>query len=172
MALPDPALGFSVDFPTETFENAIKFAMQMGAPTGEVDGAPLAPRFIKKGAGRTYWRDDEQLMPISEGGTLRLDRDGRPFDPNVRIGAGTDDEVLAVDCAIEIDKADADEIPVGNFRPTKAIVTLLDADYLKIVGVRELAYNGDRYTYGYEPEALGLFDAGVHTMIFYAQDET
>ena len=63
-------------------------------------------------------------------------------------------------------------MPVGNFRQTKAVVTLLDTEYAKVTGCREMNYNGDRYLYGYEPEVNGLFGIDVHTMIFYALDES
>jgi hypothetical protein len=35
-----------------------------------------------------------------------------------------------------------------------------------------VVYNGDKYIFGYKPEALGMFDVGVNTMIFYAVDES
>ena len=75
-------------------------------------------------------------------------------------------------CAIEIERANADEIPVGKFLNTKAVVTLLDVDYAKIQGCKELRYNGDRYASPTEIEAPGLFDVGIHTIIYYAIDES
>jgi hypothetical protein len=52
-----------------------------------------------------------------------------------------------------VTRADADELPVGNFRPTKVVVTLLDDDYQAVKNARRLRYNGDEYLFGYEPEA-------------------
>ena len=65
-----------------------------------------------------------------------------------------------VDCAVEFERADAEELPVGNFRPTKATVTLLDEEYDQVKGARELVYNGDRYVYGYEPVGWGCSTSG------------
>jgi hypothetical protein len=65
-----------------------------------------------------------------------------------------------------------EELPVGNFRPVKAVVTVLDVDYLLIQDCRELRYNGDRYGYGYEPDDNGLFGVDVHQIVFYALDES
>lgn len=161
MVLPDSGLGISHGFDATTFKNAIHFAMQMGTPPDEAKRAT----FIKKNNTMTYEKDGDPVL------NPRLDRDGLPLDPEIVIIKGTDTEIM-VDCAIEIDRADADELPVGSFRPIKAVVTLLDEDYAQVVGSQELRYNGDRYAYGYEPEGLGLFDVGVNTMIFYALQET
>jgi hypothetical protein len=168
MVDPNPALGISADFDADLFRNATKFAMQMGTNPDDTRSAV----FLKRGVGATYWKDGVQL-----GSTPRLDRDGEPLDPEievrnapdveVRVGQGADD----VDVAIEVERADADELPVGNFRPTKVTVTALDVDYAKIKDCREMIYNGDRYQFGYEPESEGLFEVGVYTMIFYAIDE-
>jgi hypothetical protein len=160
---PDPTLGFPTAFDKTGFEHAIRFAMQMGTPN-DPDRAPV---FIKKVTTLTYFEGSTEVAASS----LRLDRDGRPLNPNIRVQKAADQSVT-VDCAIEVARADADELPVGSFRPTKVIATLLDDDYALIDGCRELRYNGDTYIYGYEPEAYGLFDAGVHTIVFYALDES
>lgn len=164
MAKTDPSLGFSVDFDAEGFRRAIHFAMEMGAPPDP----SLRATFVFPSTGRTYTsRNGDILDPAS----VRTDRDGRPLDPTIRV-TDTPGARIQVDCAVEIVRADADELPVGNFRPTKAVVTLLDEEHDQVKGCRELIYNGDRYLFGYEPDALGLFDVGTFTMIFYAVDET
>lgn len=162
MANPEEALGIAVDFDGEGFRNAIRFAMQMGT---NPDPAK-SPTFIQKGTGRTYWKDDVELVS-----TPRLDRDGQPLDPEIEVRKAADVQIN-VDCAIEVERADAEELPVGTFRPTKLVVTLLDNQYEEVKDCRELLYNGDSYMFGYEPESNGLFDVGVYTMIFYAKDES
>jgi hypothetical protein len=162
MVRPDPALGISADFDGDQFRDSIRFSMQMGISP---DGGKQ-PIFVFRSASRTYWRGDVQLTT-----TPRLDRDGKPLDPTVRV-VESPPQTKRVDCAVEIERADAAELPVGNFRPTKATVTLLDQQYEQVKGARELVYNGDRYVYGYEPVGLGLFDVGVNQIIFYAVDES
>lgn len=166
MVKPDASLGIAASFDAQQFRDAIRFAMQMGTPN-DPDRAPL---FIRKSSGRRFWLGDVEQFPPPNG-TLRLDRDGKPLNPDVRVEQ-TADEKIRVDCAIEVVRADANELPIGNFRPTKVVCTLLDTEYAQVSGSRELIYNGDQYVYGYEPEANGLFDAGVHTMVFYALDES
>jgi hypothetical protein len=162
MVDPDPALGIAVDFDGDGFRAAIRFAMQMGT----IPDPARRPKFIlKSGITPTYTKNGS---PVT---SPRLDRDGKPLDPNVRVVTGADREV-EVDCAVEVTRADAEEGPVGNFRPTKVVDTLLDEQYALVVGARELIYNADRYVFGYEPESNGLFDVGVYTMIFYPRDES
>lgn len=162
MATPDPSLGIPANFPEEQFRSAIHFAMQMG-----INPDPAkAPVFVIPGIGRTYWRGTSQILPPP-----RTDRDGQPLDPTIDVVEGPDTEVRR-DCAIEVTRADADELPVGAFRPTKVVVTLLDDDYHAVKAARRLLYNGDEYIFGYEPESQGLFEVGVYTLIFYALDES
>lgn len=164
--IPDPALGIAANFPSQDVRNAFLFAMQMGKPNDVLRQV----RFVKKAPGRQYFKGEvEQFQPPA--GTLRLDRDGRPLDPEVRI-VQTPDQEVDVDVAIELTEATADEIPVGNFRPVKATVTLMTQEYALIQGSRELVYNTDRYGFAYELDATGLFDITVHTLIFYALNES
>lgn len=163
MANPSASLGIPYNFDGEGFRNAIRFAMQMGTPV-DPDRRPI---FIKPPiVATTYWKNDVELVDAP-----RLDGDGIPLDPNVEVREGADVQV-SVDCAIEVERADAEEGPVGMFVPTKLVVTLLDDQYAEVDGAREMLYNGDRYLFGYEPENNGLFDVGVHTMVFYPQDES
>jgi hypothetical protein len=166
VAQPDPSLGIAVNFPTETVRNALLFAMQMGAPN--MSGREIA--FVKKAPGRRYFLDDEeQFQPPL--GTLRLDRDGRPLNPEIRVEQTPDDRIV-VDAAIEIDDASAEEMPVGKFRPVRATVTLMQQEYDLIQGIKELEYNGDRYGFSHEPEIPALFDLDFHVLVFYAIDES
>lgn len=163
MVNPDPSLGLSAAFPTETVRNALRFAMQMGKPSD----VTRQVRFLRRTGTVTYFRGDVPI-PIAE---VRRDRDGKPLDPEIRI-VRVPDESIDVDVAIELTEATADEIPVGNFRPVKATVTLMEPEYQLIKGCRELLYNADRYGFGYELDATGLFDLTFHTLIFFALNES
>lgn len=168
MAIPDDALGIDVDFPSLEVTNGLRFAMQLGRNAN----ASKAIHFMARGSGsRTYWKNDVQL-----GSTPRLDSDGNPLDPDVEVRPPEDTEILdgdkPVDCAVEVEPRDALETPVGNFRPTKVIVTALGPQYQLIKDCRKILYNGDEYMLGYEPESVGLFDLEAYTLIFYAKDES
>lgn len=167
MGQPDAALGIAAGFDEPAFRNAISFAMQMGRPN-DPDRAPV---FLKKASGRTYWKKidgvDTQLDPA----TVRTGRQGEPLDPEVRVVKNPDQEVR-VDCAIETEDVPTTEIPTGNFKPLRAVVTVMDTEYAKLEGVKELRYNGDRYQKDHEPDIMGLFGADVHVLVFYALDES
>lgn len=158
MVNPNPNLGISAGFDADQFRNAIRFAMEMGTPP---DAAKRAKFIRKNSSERTYTKNGN---PVTN---PRLDRDGNPLDPMIVMTVG-EDETIEVDCAVEVDRADADELPVGNFRPIKAVVTLLDEEYAQVRGCQELIFNERRFRFSYEPEGLGLFEVGVNTMIFYA----
>lgn len=167
MALPDASLGIPANFDADQFRAAIKFAMQMGAPN-----EPLRQiSFIRKvGGTRYYMPDGTEVFP--QEGDIKVDRDGKPLNPDIAMVDEEDVEITA-DCAVDLKPVhDVGELPVGKFRPVKAEVTVLDVDYVKIAACREMKYNGDRYIYGYEPTDNGLFDVDIHTMIFYALDES
>lgn len=161
MAEPDSSLGINAAFDAAGFRNAVRFAMEMGLNPDP----SRRPTFIRKSSSRVYKKNSVVIS------TPRLDRDGRPLDPEVEVVRPADVEV-SVDCAIEVQRADAEELPVGTFRPTKVVATLLDDQYEEVKDCREMLYNGDRYVYGYEPESNGLFDVGVYTIIFYAVEDT
>lgn len=162
MGTPDPALGIAVNFPEERVRKALHFAMQMGSPNDQTRQV----RFIRRGSTLSY--QDADGYPVDN---PRVDRDGRPLSPDIRLVQNNDQD-LNVDCAIEITPADADELPVGDFRPVKAEVTLHDTEYAEVAGCNEILYNGDRYRFGYEPEIPSLFGIDFHVLIFYALDET
>lgn len=163
MGTPDPSLGIPYGFDADAFRNAITFAEQMGAPPNP----SRAAMFVRPSFEQTYWKDGVELPEPPPMG-----RDGQPLDADIEVRR-TDPEIIQdANCAVEIERANADELPVGKFLPTKAVVTLLDVDYVKVQGCTELRYNGDRYAYGYEPDALGLFDVGIYVIIYYAIDES
>jgi hypothetical protein len=115
--------------------------------------------------------------------TVVLDQDGNPLDLDVEVRTDQPKIVYQrksealdathVDCAIEFQPAQAQELPVGlNLRPTKLIVTLLDEDFLKVEGCREILMGADRYIYSYTLPSLGMFTVGVQQMVFFALDES
>lgn len=163
MVNPNPALGFSVNFPQQQFENAIRFAMQMGTP----NPAEKRVTFIFKNDGVTYWKNGVQLTDPP-----RLDLDGHPYDAEVEVRKAADTEVQ-VDCAFEVGEAPPTrEDPVGTFQRSQLTVTLLEAEYQQVAGCQSARYNGDRYVYSFEPDTYGLFGSDVHTMIFVSEDDS
>src|SRR5881397_522585 len=104
MADPNPNLGINVAFPAQEFRDGIRFAMEMGTSPDTAK----QPLFVFRSASRTYWKAGTQLTS-----TPRLDRDGKPLDPTVKVVESAP-VTKRVDCAVEIERADAEELPVGN----------------------------------------------------------
>ena len=163
MGIIDPSLGISVDFPEETFRNAVTFAMQMGTPPA-INAQAV---FVFKSTGRSY----ERLgVPVTN---PRMDRDGRPLDPEVKT-VEIPPRTVQVNCAIVMEagaRGVSTESPVGAFLGTRAVVTLLDDQYLLVKGCRELIFDGDHYLFGNERDVNGLFGVGIYTLVFNAIDE-
>jgi hypothetical protein len=163
MATPDGSLiSTPVQFDSDMFKNAIRFAMQMGTPP-DPDNAPL---FIFDSTAPTYWRNGSQLMT-----SPRLDRDGKPIDPSVEVRETPGTEV-SVDCSVSLHQTRyiQDELPVGFLGGTVASVTVLGEQYALIAGCKHMIFNGDTYVFSHENNS-GLFDVAVHNMIFYSKDE-
>ena len=161
--IPDPSLGIKAGFDRTMFESAVRFAMQMGTPQ-DPDKRPV---FIFSSTGVSYWKDGVELPTPPH-----VDSDGVPLDPTIEVRKA-DEGRVSIDCAIEAGGGGGlGEIPVGRFPVVRLTVTVLDADYHLVQGCAAIEYNGDRYTYDHEPENVGLFDSGIHTMIFVSEDET
>jgi len=161
MAVPDPSLGILANIDAVAVRNALRFAMQFGAPPEDARKAT----FVFPSSGKTYTKG---LVTVTN---PRLDRDGVPLDPEIKVTKATPTEVQ-VDCAVEVNDVRPEELPVGKYRATKATVTVLDEQYALIKGCKEMRFNGDRYAYDSEQYGLGLAQIGVYVMHFFGIDES
>lgn len=158
---PDPSLGISVDFPEQDVRNGIKFAMQMG-----LDARPV---FVFPSAGRTYTKNG---APVTN---PRLDRDGVPLDPLVKVLEIAPVEISDVDCAIEMNppfrERESDQY-VGPMRKTIALVTVFDVDWARIKGCREMRIGEDRFLFDAEVDTTGLFGITFTVLKFIAVEDS
>lgn len=141
-------------FDASAFRDAVHFAMNMGLPQTESERATFHFRGVKT------WPP----------GTV-LDQDGTPINPNISPTTVTPDPVQ-IPCAVEFSQAKPDELPAGQFIPTKATVTILDEDYPQVKDAIEVELNGDRYAIRYTPPSMGLFEVTVYQFICFAKDES
>ena len=146
------------------FEDAVRFAMRMGAPTRPEDRA-------------TFHFRTKRVYPSG----TRLDQEGKPLNPSVSAEYVRPDPLMLEEVAIEFDQATPDELPVGVRIPTRVTITLLDDEYQAIKeraeeGNEEFAYEvevgGDRYRIAYRTPPLALFDSGVHQLVCHAMEES
>ena len=156
--------GTSSNFPTARFEEAIRAAMRMGAPTRPEDRA-------------TFHFKPKRIYPAG----TKLDQTGKPLNSSIRAEYVRPDPLVLEEVAVEHERANPQELPVGVKIPTRVVLTILDAEYQLIKeraaeGDEEFAFEvelgGDRYRIGYRMTPLALFDSGVHQIVAYAMDES
>ena len=100
-----------------------------------------------------------------------VDADNRPFDVNATVTSTTPDPVK-VPCAVEYFDAENQPTNFGLMAPTKLRIALLDEDYAKVREAVFVTLGGDRYNYRRTEPPSGLFDVGIYTMHFTAENET
>jgi hypothetical protein len=144
--------GTSPRFNAAGFRNAIKTAMQMGAPPNEGERATFhfAVQLVYNGS---------------------MDGDLVPFDPTATV-TSTEPPTVQVDCAIEYFDAEGQPTAFGLLAPSRIAVTVLDVDYEQVKECSYVVVHGDRYDYRRTEPPNGLFDVGVYTMHFTSNSET
>lgn len=152
--------GTNPAFNATAFEQGIRFAMKMGAPVNMSDRATfIFPKTTSYPAG------------------TRLDREGRPLDPNIPRTEAASQPDIQIDCALEFDDArlpigGTQELPVGRFAPSRITLTCFATDYERVKAAREVRVGNDTYVVAYRPPPLALFNVGIQQIVMYAKDET
>ena len=143
--------GKNSGFPAGEFRSAIRFVYNMAAVPIQEEQA-------------TFYGESTLVY------TGVLDDEEVPFDPAstvVRMPAAG----VRVPCGIEYFDAEGQAIVFGTVTPAKVAITLLDEDYLKVRGSSYVVIGGDKYLYRRTEPPSGLFDVGLYTMHFVAENE-
>jgi hypothetical protein len=143
--------GTSGSFNASAFRSAIRFAMDMGAPPATGDRLTF------------HWNPTATTVASKDG-------EGVPFDPAATITRTTPPPVTAP-CAVEFHDATGEPTPFGVVIPSKVSVVLLDEDYCAVKTADYVVIAGDKYIRSHEPPSVGLFDVGVHTIVYIAENE-
>lgn len=143
--------GTSSSFNADRFRTAIRYAMDLGTP-------PVAADALK-----FYWNAVSTTVATTDG-------EGVPFDPAATVTRTTPTPV-SKPCAVEYLDAAGEPTGFGVIIPSKVKVTLLDEDYDAVRTADYVVVAGDRYIRQYEPPSYGLFDVGVHQIIYAAENE-
>ena len=150
---------------------AIQFAMRMGSPNRLEDKATFYFRQTR------VWRDPSTASPDEPDGEVvvspRLDQDGNPFNPDLKLHLEGKAPVVLDEVAVEFAIARPEELEVGSIRPTRVEITILDEQWRGISDAIEVSLqSGDRYYISYEKPVIGLFEMDVHQLVCYAKDES
>lgn len=143
--------GTNSSFSATRFRAAIRSVMTMGTPpeTG------IALKF--------YWNPGSTTPATKDG-------EGVPFDPAAVITRTTRTPV-SKPCAVEYVDASGAPTPFGSVVSSHIKVTLLDEDYRVVADADYVVVNGDRYIRHHEPPSFGLFEVGVHQVVYIAENE-
>ena len=142
-------------FDPDNFRTQIRNTMIMGLPQtiGE------RPTFYSPAT--TTWPTH-----YANGDPINFDDDGKPLDPTVRPVEHGGDVGIQVACAVEFKAATGEdqEVLVGNFRDTSAVLTLLDTEYALVAGCDTVDLGGVRYYINYIGPPLGLGTVTVYQL--------
>lgn len=152
MATPNPSRNIPYQFDGPRFRNAIRFSFDMGAPPEIADQLTF------------HFTDAVTFTGHSDG-------DQVPFNPAEVVSRVTKTPVQ-VPCDVQFTAAADTPTAFGSIVPAKITVLLLDEDYAQVDDASFVVINGDRYNRQFVPPSFGLFDVGLHEMVFVAENET
>lgn len=143
--------GTNGGFSAAKFRAGVRFAMTMGAPPAAADQLIFG------------WNPTVTTVATTDG-------EGVPFDPTATVTRTTVPTVKKT-CAIEYLDAAGDPTPFGSVIPSKVRITLLDEEYTAVRDADFVVVGGDKYLRHHEPPSLGLFEVGVHQIVYIAENE-
>lgn len=151
MAVPQ-GRGIRYQFDAAKFRNAIGFVFEMETPP-----VPTEQIYF-------HFRDAKSVVGPA-------DSDYVPFDPTQAPTKVTRPPVH-VPCDVAFTPAGDALTAFGELVPAKVKVLLLDTDYAKVKDAIYVMVNGDRYDKLFEEPSFGLFQVGLHTIVYQASNET
>lgn len=143
--------GTNPGFSASEFRAAIRFVYDMAAVPFVDDQA-------------TFYGDSTLVY------TGVVDDENTPFDPTstvVRQAAVG----VKVPCGIEYFDNEGQPIVFGTVTPSRVAITLLDEDYATVSASAYVVIGGDKYLFRRTEPPSGLFDVGLYTMHFTAENE-
>ena len=143
-------------FDASSVREALRFAMSMGLPDEEAQRV-------------TFRWTTTNTYDLA-------DNTGTPYDLTaVPTDVQTKDDVL-IPAAVEFMSArsfSSDSGTVfGEFQTPSAVITVLDEDYVSVVGADQVLLGGNTYKVIYVEPPLGLFDLTVYMIHVRAVDES
>ena len=143
--------GNNAGFNSGQFRDAIRFVYDMAAPPSGDEQA-------------TFYGPSTLVY------TGSVDDDEVPFNPETTV-VRQPAEGVKVPCGIEYRDAEGEPLPFGTVTASRLIITLLDQDYARIKGCQYVVVGGEKYLYRRTQPPSGLFDVGLFTMHFTAENE-
>lgn len=104
-------------------------------------------------------------------GTPATASDGAPFDPAKTVQR-VPPPPIRVPCSVTYYDRMGEITNIGLVTPTRISIDFLDEHYVKVKGCEFVVIDGDKYVYRRTEPPSGLFDVGIYTMHFDAEDES
>ena len=144
----------AASFDSTEFRDAIKFAMNMGLPDDETERATFR------------WTTERTFATADSGGS--------PFDIHATPVTEVERADVLIDVAVEYGSVRGQDAgtSVGEFTSSRAVITVLDEDYVSIVGADMVLLGGDTYDIKFVRPPIGLFDVTIYQLDCEARDET
>lgn len=141
-------------FSATAFRDAIRFAMNMGLPDATVDRATFKWTPVK-----TYTRPDTGGRPYN----LTSTPVSTVTHPDVQIPVAWE---FAARQGLE------EQTAMGEFDPTRIVMTILDEDYAQVQGADTVEMGDNVYIINFVAPPTGLFEVTVYTVYLTARDES
>lgn len=132
-------------FDADGFRDAIRFAMNMGAPPDE-------------GQQATFY------FPKIATSAAPVDGRGVPFAPGTPVSRVPSKPPVRVVCGIEDAASDSDETGFGSFGQA-IIITMFDEEFATVEGFEFVAVGGVRYDYARLLLPRGLGPVGIYRIL-------
>lgn len=147
--------GRQAGFDAEGFRDGIRLAFNMGA----------APELNDVDESQITFHFDSQLIY-----TGPVDGEGVPFDPDSTVTRIIPPPVR-VPCGIEYGSSADDKTAFGMIQPSKVTISLLDEEYRLVKDAAYIVIGGEKFVYHHAEIPRGLFDVGIYTLIFNAEND-
>lgn len=132
-------------FDPDEFRDALRFAMNMGAPPDAEQQATF-------------------VFPMIPTSTVPVDARGVPYAPGTPVSRTPSKDPVRVPCAIEDAASESDETGFGSFGQA-IIVTLFDEDFEVVEGFEYVVVGGVRYDYARALVPRGLGPVGIYRLL-------
>lgn len=143
--------GTNDGFDADVFREGIRFAQEMAAP-------PLESEQV------AFYRPTQLVYNVP------VDDDNVPFDPDATVTRVTPAPVR-VACSVEFQDAAGHATVFGDIAATRVVVTLLDEEYEQVKDATYIVLGGEKWVYSRTRPPSGLFDVGLYSIVFIAEND-
>jgi hypothetical protein len=95
---------------------------------------------------------------------------GVAFNPSAR-PVVKDIKPVVIPCGVEYATGSADDTNFGEIQTSRIKITMFDEDYKTIETADYVELEGEKYTYHHDEPPFGLFQVGLHVLVYEAVND-